>query len=98
MRKYETLYVLRPDLETEKLQDQVSRYKDLVATHGGELSEVNEWGKRRLAYEIEEFREGYYVLMKYQAETDFSKELERLFKISDDVLRYITTRVDEVVK
>jgi len=97
MRKYETLYVLRPDLEAEKTQALVERFKEVVTEHGGELGEVNEWGKRRLAYEIDKLREGYYVLMKYQAPTDFTKELERLFKISDDVMRYLTTRVDEAV-
>ncbi|MCY0875465.1 MAG: 30S ribosomal protein S6 [Firmicutes bacterium] len=95
MRKYETLYVLRPDLEAEKTQELVERFKEVVTSHGGELDEVNEWGKRRLAYEIDKLREGYYVLMRYHAGTDFTKELERLFRISDDVMRYITTRVDE---
>lgn len=95
MRKYETLYVLRPDLEAEKTQELVERFKEVVTSNGGELVEVNEWGKRRLAYEIDKLREGFYVLMKYHAATDFTKELERLFRISDDVMRYITTRVDE---
>ncbi|MCI0183298.1 MAG: 30S ribosomal protein S6 [Acidibacillus sp.] len=95
MRQYETLYILRPDMETEKTQELVERFKGVVTNHEGELGEVNEWGKRRLAYEIDDFREGYYVLMKYQAATDFTKELERLFKISDDVIRYMTLRIEE---
>ena len=95
VRQYETLYILRSDLEGEKTQELVERYKVLVTNHGGEIEDVNEWGKRRLAYEIDEKREGYYVLMKYQAATDFTSELERLFKINDDVLRYLTIRVDE---
>ncbi|KUO96546.1 30S ribosomal protein S6 [Ferroacidibacillus organovorans] len=95
MRKYETLYVLRPDLEPEKTQELVERFKGVVTTNGGETLEVNEWGKRRLAYEIEEYREGYYVLMQYNADTDFTSELERLMRISEDVLRYLTLRVEE---
>ncbi len=95
MRTYETLYVLRPDLEGEKTQEIVSRYRDLVADKGGEVVDVAEWGKRRLAYEIDNHREGYYVVMKYNAPTDVSPELERLFRISDDVMRYITTREAE---
>lgn len=95
MRKYETLYVLRPDLEPEKTQETVERYKNIVADNGGELTDLNEWGKRRLAYAIDKHHEGYYVIMQYDAPTDLSRELERLFRINDDVLRYITTRVDE---
>ena len=95
MRTYETLYVLRPDLEGEKTQEIVGRYRDLVAEKGGEVVDVAEWGKRRLAYEIDNYREGYYVVMKYNAPTDVSPELERLFRISDDVMRYITTREPE---
>ncbi len=95
MRKYETMYVLRPDLEAEKTQELVQRFNDVVTNQQGEIEEVSEWGKRRLAYEIEGHREGHYVLMHYSADTDVSKELERLFRISDDVIRYLTTRVDE---
>ena len=95
VRKYETLYVLRPDLEPEKTQEHVERFKGIVAENGGELTELNEWGKRRLAYEIEGHREGYYVIMQYDAPTDLSAELERLFRISDDVMRYITTRIEQ---
>lgn len=95
MRRYETLYVLRPDLESDAIQSLVNRFQEVVTTQHGEIDEVNQWGKRRLAYEISGMREGYYVLMKYQAGTDFTSELERLFRISDDVLRYVTVRVDE---
>ncbi len=95
MRKYETLYVVRADLEAEKTQELVSRFQGVVTENGAEACEVNEWGKRRLAYEIDGAREGYYVLMTYTAPTDLSRELERLFRISDDVMRYITVRVEE---
>lgn len=95
MRKYETLYVLRPDQESEKTQETIERYKGVLAENGGELTDLNEWGKRRMAYEIDNHREGYYVIMQYDAPTDLSRELERLFRINDDVLRYITTRVEE---
>lgn len=95
MRKYETMYVLRPDLETEKTQELITRYQDLVVSHGGAIEEVNQWGKRRLAYELDGHREGFYVLMNYQAETNFTSELERLFRINDDVMRYITVGQEE---
>lgn len=95
MRKYETLYVLRPDLEAEKTQELVQKFTGVVTDNGGDGCELNEWGKRRLAYEIDGLHEGYYILMTYHAPTDLSQELERLFRISDDVIRYITVRVEE---
>lgn len=95
MRNYETLYILRPDLEEEVTADQVKRLAEVVATAGGELQEVNTWGKRRMAYEIEGHREGYYVLMKFASDTEVPKELERVLRISEPVLRYIVVREDE---
>lgn len=95
MRQYESLYVLRPDLEGEQTQDMISRFKEVVSNHGGTVLEVNEWGKRRLAYEINEYREGYYVIMKFEDENNVTAELERLMRINDSVIRYLTTRVEE---
>ncbi len=95
MREYESLYVLRPDLESEQTQDLVNRFKDVVTSQGGEVLDVTEWGKRRLAYEINEYREGYYVIMKFKDDNNVTAELERLMRINDSVMRYLTTRVDE---
>ena len=95
MREYESLYVLRPDLENEQTQDLITRFKDVVTSQGGEVLDVTEWGKRRLAYEIDEYREGYYVIMKFKDESNVTAELERLMRINDSVMRYLTTRVDE---
>ncbi|MBX6395952.1 MAG: 30S ribosomal protein S6 [Alicyclobacillaceae bacterium] len=95
MRNYEALYVLRPDLDEEATAEQVQRFSELVTNQGGEVKEVNTWGKRRLAYEIQGFRDGYYVLMKFAANTELPKELERVFRISEPVIRYIVVRDDE---
>lgn len=95
MRQYETMYVLRPDLEGEQTQELINRFKEVVASQGGEALEVTEWGKRRLAYEINEYREGYYVIMKFKDESNVTAELERLMRINESVIRYLTTRVEE---
>ena len=95
MRQYETMYVLKPELEPEPTAEIVAKYQSLVTEHGGQIDEIQEMGKRRLAYEIDKYREGYYVLMKYTADTDFTKELERVMRIEDDMLRYLTVRVGE---
>ena len=62
---------------------------------GGEIENIDEWGKRRLAYPIQDFREGYYVLMNFKADPQLPSELERNYKITDEVIRYIIIRDDE---
>lgn len=95
MNSYESIYVLRPTLEEEGIKAMVERFSNLVTSEGGELESIDEWGQRRLAYPIEDFREGYYVLMNFKASSEFPSELERIYKITDDVLRYIVIRNDE---
>jgi small subunit ribosomal protein S6 len=95
MRQYETMYVLKPDLEPEQTAELVAKYQSLVTERGGQIDELQEIGKRRLAYEIKKYREGYYVLMRYTADTDMTKELERVMRIEDSVLRYLTVRLGE---
>jgi len=92
MRKYEAVYVLRPDFDEEATKALVERFSNVVTEQGGEVVKVDEWGKRKLAYPIEKHREGYYVLMNFNAEADVPKELERMFKITDGVLRYMVVR------
>ncbi len=95
MNKYESIYVLRPTMEEEAVKAIVERFSNLVVSEGGTLENVDEWGKRRLAYPIQDFREGYYVLMNFSANPEFPSELERIYKITDDVIRYIIIRDDE---
>lgn len=91
MRAYETLYILQPDIEEENRKALVEKFNDVATNQGATLEKVNEWGNRRLAYEINDFKQGYYVLMQYQAETTVPKELERVLHITDGVLRVLTT-------
>lgn len=95
MRQYETMYILKPDIEAEQTQEIVSKYQSLVSEHGGQIDQVQEMGKRRLAYEIDDYREGYYVLMQYSTDNNLMNELERVMKIEDSVLRFMTVRLGE---
>ncbi|MBO8165100.1 MAG: 30S ribosomal protein S6 [Brevibacillus sp.] len=95
MRQYEVMYVLRPDLEEEKVKANVARYSEVVTNYGGEVTNLQELGKRRLAYEIKKYRDGYYVLMNFKANPDAVAEAERLMKINDDVIRFLFVREDE---
>lgn len=88
MRSYETIFVLRPNLEEEAINAAIAKFTNIINT-AGEVVNVDEWGTRKLAYEIEKLREGYYVLVNFKATIDLPAELERNFRISDDVIRYI---------
>jgi len=95
MRKYETMYIIRPDLEEEARTQLIERFSTLIKDQGGDLTEVKEWGIRKMAYPIQDFKEGYYVLVYFSAGPEVVAELERVFKITDPVIRYMTIRQGE---
>ncbi len=91
---YEAVYILKPDLSEEQIAALVERFKSVVAANGT-VSEVNEWGKRRLAYPIQDLMEGYYVLMTFTAAAAVPAELDRIFRITDGVMRSMIVCKDE---
>ena len=95
IRPYEALYIIQPDLTDEQITPITEKYKQVVEEQGGEVESINRWEKRRLAYEVKGQKEGFYVLMNYKSESKVSTELDRLFKIADDVIRHIIVRLDE---
>ena len=95
MRKYEVVFVLRPDLDEEKNTGVIEKFKTLIESHGGEVVKLDKWGKRRLAYEIKDLKEGFYVLIQMNADSKVATELSRVFKITDEVLRHMIVREDE---
>ena len=92
--KYEVLYIIDPALGEEGIAALVEKFKAMVEAEGT-LSNIDEWGKRRLAYPINDLNEGYYVLMNFDAKPAFPAELERVMKITEGVLRCLTTAVEE---
>lgn len=96
MRTYEVMYIVRPNIEEDAKKAVVERFNGILASHGSEVLEAKDWGKRRLAYEINNFSEGYYNIVRIQtADNEATDEFQRLAKISDDVIRYIVIREDE---
>lgn len=93
MRRYETIFILRPDLGEAQLQEAVKRFEGIVAG-GGELIETDEWGFRDLAYRIKGERRGYYVRLDYAAEATTMNEVERNLKLHDAVLRFLSVLVE----
>ncbi len=94
MNKYEVMYVIDTALEDQARTDVINRFSGIVESNGGKVERVDEWGKRRLAYAINYKTEGYSGLMYMSAPSDLPRELERNFKISDAILRYLVTRLE----
>lgn len=95
VRPYEVLYIVHPELTDEQLTPIMEKYKTVVEGQGGEVESVSRWDKRRLAYEIKGQVEGIYILMNFKSEPKAEAELDRMLKISDDVIRHIIIRLDE---
>lgn len=93
MKKYEILYVVQPRIEEEAKTALVARFDDILTSNGAEIIESKDWGKRRLAYEINDFKEGFYQIVKIQAEDDAAiKEFDRLAKINENIIRHLIVR------
>ena len=92
MRNYECMYILHPELAEEELKQLMTRFQNIVTDKGGIVDKVDYWGKRRLAYEVNKIRDGYYVLLLFQGEPAVVQELERIFKITENVVRYLIVR------
>jgi small subunit ribosomal protein S6 len=95
MRRYELMLLLRPDLEDDKLQAAVEKVTRAIVNHGGSLSKVSPWGKRRLAYDIERHREASYFLIHFDIEPSQVREIERGMLISEEILRHLVTVLED---
>ena len=88
MNKYEVMYIISPTVEEEQVKALVEKFNELISEHG-EIEKVEEWGRKKLAYEVQDQKEGYYVLVYFTANPEFPAELERIFKINEDILKYL---------
>ncbi|MGB3756906.1 MAG: 30S ribosomal protein S6, partial [Rivularia sp. (in: cyanobacteria)] len=91
---YETMYILRPDLIDEQVEQNISKYENLIKENGAESVEIQNRGKRRLAYEINKHRDGVYVQMNYTAVGSTIAPMERAMRLSEEVIRYLTIKQD----
>ncbi|MEE0970418.1 MAG: 30S ribosomal protein S6 [Clostridia bacterium] len=94
INSYETLFIVNCENGEEAVKATVDKFTGLVAENGT-IDSVNEWGKRRLAYPIDDIPEGYYVVVNFKSEADFPAELERLFNIDESIMRSIVVKIDE---
>ncbi|MBP2623980.1 30S ribosomal protein S6 [Streptococcus oricebi] len=95
MAKYEILYIIRPNIEEETKTALVTRFDSILTDNGATIVESKDWEKRRLAYEIQDFREGLYRIVTLEAADDAAlKEFDRLSKINADILRHMIVKID----
>jgi small subunit ribosomal protein S6 len=95
VRLYEVVYIVAPDLSEEKVQSIVDKYANLITNRGGNVIKSDVWERRRLAYEISGFHEGVYIVVHFRALPAVEAELRRVFRISEDTLRYVIIRPDD---
>ena len=88
---YETIFIVATDIGDDNIKATVDKFADLIAANGT-VTEKDEWGKKRLAYPIDFKEEGYYVLINFRSNPEFPLELERVYNITDTILRYFTVR------
>lgn len=88
MRDFEVMFILRPE-EDEVVNPIIEKYEELITKNGGNIQNIDKWGKKRLAYTIDDFDTGYYVLITFSASNPCVREVDRIMKISDDVLRHM---------
>src|SRR5262245_58478791 len=98
MRNYEIMFIVNPSVAEEEIDKIDTQIEGVVTSGGGAIEKIEKMGKRRLAYEIDKHREGYYVLFVIAANGDIVKECERRLRVMDPVIKYITVRTDEEVR
>ncbi len=99
MREYETTFVLAPTLSEEEVEETVTGFTGVAEEKGAKVVNVDNWGKRRLAFPVKKHEDGFYVVLTLQEETvEAVTELERRFKVSDSVIRFLSIRVDEELR
>jgi small subunit ribosomal protein S6 len=98
MRIYEQLFIAKPDAPDEEVDAFIEQMKTIVTNAGGTVDKVDKWGKRKLAYRVDKYREGAYVLLQLTAEAEAVKEFERRLRVSDLVIKFLTVRIDETLK
>lgn len=96
MSSYELVFIIRPDVATEQVEKATAKVVDLVKSSDGKVVKNEQWGLRSLAYRIKKHRKGYYVMLGLDIDGSKIAEIERTMRLSDDIIRFLTIKVDEV--
>jgi small subunit ribosomal protein S6 len=98
MRIYEELFIVKPDAPEEEVDQFIEQLRTQLTSAGATVDKIDKWGKRRLAYRVDKYREGAYVLLQFTAGPETVKELERRLRVQDMVLKFLTVRTDQTLK
>jgi small subunit ribosomal protein S6 len=98
MRVYEELFIVKPDTPEEEVDAYIGQIKDLIASGKGTVDKADKWGVRKLAYRVQKYNEGLYVLIQFSAPAELVREVERRMRVTDTVIKFITVRIDEKLK
>lgn len=93
--KYESVIIINPNIEDDKIKELIEYFKKLITDNQGTITRVEELGKKKLAYEIKKYNEGYYVVLYFESGASVISELERLYRSKDEVIKYMTIRTDD---
>ena len=94
MNKYESVIIINPNLEAESIKALIEKFSNLI-NNNGKVDSVEEVGKKKLAYEIKKNKEGYYIIFKFEANPELIAELERIYRITDEVIKFIVIKEEE---
>ena len=94
MNKYETIFIINPNVDDAGIKELIQKFSDLINSDG-KVEKVEEMGKRKLAYEIKKNKEGYYVVINFESNPELIKELERVYRITDNVIKFLTISKEE---
>ncbi|MGM0471841.1 MAG: 30S ribosomal protein S6 [Bacillota bacterium] len=92
MQKYETMFIVNPDVDDDATAELVDKIEDTISSNAGEISNIDKWGTKNLAYEIDDYKAGYYTVINFAGESETVDELERIYRLSDNILRFIILR------
>ncbi len=98
MRVYEELFIVKPDAPEEEVDAYIGQLKELITNGKGTVDKADKWGTRKLAYRVQKYNEGVYVLIQFSSSPELVKEIERRMRVTDMVIKFITVRIDEKTK
>jgi len=98
MRVYEELFIVKPDAPEEEVDAYIGQIKELIANGKGTVDKADKWGTRKLAYRVQKYNEGVFVLLQFSSSPELVKEIERRMRVTDMVIKFITVRIDEKAK
>lgn len=95
LRDYELVFIVSPQVDDESMESVTQRVSQIIANNGGEITESNPWGRRRLAYPINNFRDGYYVATRLRLNPSAASEVERSLRLTEDIIRYLLIKIGD---